>query len=143
MKLNKSAFALLGSCAIITLLSGCSTILCGPKQSVSINSKPAGAEVIVSDSHGVIVFQKTTPCLASLVPNKPDSERANYIVLIKKEGYAPVGVGLMIDPLTGPMWSLSPKGLDPKLIDQNAAVFHSENDLTICLKEQADLLAHH
>lgn len=161
MKLTKSAFAFLGSCALIMLLTGCSSMTCGSRQSLSINSKPAGAEVLVYDPHGEIVFQQTTPCVASLARTTPDEERANYIVLIRKEGYAPVqvpltsrinraylanvlngGLGLIVDSATGAMWTLSAEGLAPELMDQNAAFFHGENDLMVGLKPQANLVAH-
>jgi hypothetical protein len=163
MKLNKSVSTLIGSCALITLLTGCSSIICGPRQSLSISSKPAGAEVLVYNPQGDIVFQDTTPCVASLTRSTPEENRANYIVLIRKEGFAPVqipltsrlnkaylanvlfgGVGLIVDPLTGSMWTLRAEGLDAELVDQSAASFHDTHDFTILLKEQPaqDLVAH-
>ncbi len=163
MKLNKSLFALLGSFALITLLTGCSSIMCGPRQSISISSKPAGAEVLVLDPHGEIVFKNTTPCVASLLRSIPEEERANYIVLIRKEGYAPAqipltshinsaylanvlngGVGMIVDSLTGSMWTLSAEGLDPKLFDESASIVHEDQDLMVALKQQPaeDLMAH-
>jgi hypothetical protein len=163
MKLNKSVLTLLGSCALITLLTGCASMICGPRQSISISSKPAGAEVLVYDPHGEIVFQNTTPCVASLIRSTPEVERANYIILIRKEGYAPVqipltsrinkaylanvlngGIGLIVDSFAGTMWTLSAEGLDPKLVDQSAAIVHEDNDLMISLRQQVagGLLAH-
>jgi hypothetical protein len=165
MKLSKSVLTLVGACALTTLLTGCSSIICGSKQSFSINSKPAGAEVLVYDPHGEIVFQKTTPCVASLARTTPEEGRANYTVLIRKAGYAPVqvplisqvnracvanavfgGVGMIVDSATGAMWTLSPQGLDPELVDQNATSFHSDSDLMVRLKpqteQQAGLVAH-
>ena len=163
MKLNKSVITLLGSCALITLLTGCSSMICGPRQSISISSKPAGAEVLVYDPHGDIVFQNTTPCVASLIRSAPEVERAAYIILIRKEGYAPVqipltsrinaayvanvlngGVGMIVDSFAGTMWTLSADGLDANLVDESASIVHEDHDLMIALKHQAadDLLAH-
>ena len=135
------------------LLTGCASMVCGSKQAIGINSKPAGAEVLVYDPHGEIVFQNTTPCIASLIRSAPEIERANYIILIRKQGYAPVqipltsrlngaylanvlngGVGMIVDSFAGTMWTLSAEGLDPKLVDENAAILHAESDLTIALK---------
>src|SRR6266850_1143270 len=163
MKLNKFVITLLGFCALITLLTGCSSMMCGPRQSISISSKPTGAEVLVYDPHGEIVFQNKTPCVASLLRAAPEVERSAYIVLIRKEGYAPVqiplnshinaaylanvlngGVGMIVDSFAGTMWTLSADGLDAKLVDESASIVHEDSDLMIALKQQTgeDLLAH-
>src|SRR5947209_13115802 len=81
MKLIKSVFTLAAYCALMALLTGCSSILCGQRQSLSISSKPAGAEVLVYNPQGDIVFQNKTPCVASLARSTPEEGRANYIIL--------------------------------------------------------------
>src|SRR5438874_3007383 len=91
MKLTKSTLQLIGSCALATLFTGCASIMCGPKQAVSIDSRPAGAEVLVYDSRGEIIFQEPTPCVTHLARRDHDLlQPARYVVLIKKEGYVPV-----------------------------------------------------
>src|SRR5438876_9366776 len=152
----KSVITLLSGCCLITLLSGCASVLCGPKQSVAINSKPVGADVQIYNANGEIIFHKTTPCVAKLDRRAPELlESATYVILVKKEGYAPVqvplmgtvnrayfanilfgGLGLAIDPMTGSMWTLSPAGIDPTLAEQTAALFSHEDGLMIALKEQ-------
>ena len=134
--------------------------MCGPRQTVAINSKPEGAEVLVYDSCGEIVFQKTTPCVAELDRRTCDYEGGHYVVLIRKEGYSPVQipltgkvnrayfanivnvVGLIIDPITGSMWTLTPNEVSAKLVSENAALFNHDGGLMICLKEEVpqDLL---
>ncbi len=135
----------------MTLLSGCASMLCGTRQDVAIDSRPRGAEVLVYDSHCEIVLKEQTPCVAKLERSKT----AHYIVLIKKEGFAPVqvpltgkingaywanilfgGIGLVIDPMTGAMWTLTPETIDGEVVRENAGFFDHEPGLLICLKEQ-------
>jgi hypothetical protein len=139
MNLTKSLLKLIGCCSLIALLSGCASVICGPKQAVAIDSKPHGAEVLVYDSHCDVVFQQTTPCTAKLPRRTPDYDAANYVILIKKEGYAPVqipltgqvnrayfanvltaGIGFAVDPITGGMWTLSPDAVDSSAVTENA-----------------------
>jgi len=155
MKLTKSTVTLLACSCLATLFTGCASIMCCPQQSVSIDSRPRGAEVLVYDSRGQIVLQKTTPCVAKLIRREHDYLRAaNYVVLVRKEGYAPVqvpltglvnraycvnvlsaGIGYIVDPITGSMWTLSPAEVDTRLVAENAAFFHPDG-LMVCLKEE-------
>jgi hypothetical protein len=136
------------------MFTGCASIICGKQQSVSIDSKPAGAEVLVYDSNGEIIFQNTTPCVAKLNRKTSDYESADYVVLIRKEGFAPVQVpltgklnraylanflnviGFAIDPITGALWTLSPDEVAPKLEGEQAAFFGNQKGILICLKDQ-------
>jgi hypothetical protein len=155
MNLKKFALTVIGGCGAVALLGGCSSMLCGPTQSVSIDSKPQGAEVLVYDWNGEVVFSKTTPCVAHLDRGNGDYEHANYVVLVRKEGFAPVQihlngkvnrayllntlniVGFAIDPITHSMWSLSPDAVSAELLSENAAFFEKNKDgLFICLKEE-------
>jgi hypothetical protein len=157
MKTNKkSVIAILSGCCLITLLSGCASVLCGPQQQVSINSRPAGAEVIIYNARGDIVAERTTPCVAKLDRRSPDyMESANYVVLIRKEGYAPVqiplsgvvnrayfaniifgGLGLIIDPATGSMWTLSPSAVNANFASESAMNFTHSEGLMVVLKEE-------
>ena len=129
--------------------------MCGPEQKVSLDSRPRGAEVLVYDSRGEIVFQKTTPCVAHLPRREHDYlHGANYVVLVRKEGFAPVqipltglvnrayfanilsaGIGYVVDPVTGSMWTLTPGDVDAKLVSENAAFFQRDG-MTVCLKQE-------
>ena len=141
MNLNKSLLKLIGCCSLISLLTGCASFVCGPKQTVAIDTKPHGAEVLVYDGHCEVIMEKTTPCTVKLPRRTDDYEGANYVVLIKKEGFAPVqvpltaqvnrayfanvltaGIGFAIDPITGGMWTLTP--------DTIASPTFVENDVT-------------
>ncbi len=162
MNSKKSIVRLIGCCCVVALLSGCASFICGPQQTVAIDSRPAGAEVLVYDSRGEVVLKNTTPCVATLIRRSHDYlASADYIVLVRKEGYAPVqvplsgkvnrayfanilfgGLGLIVDPITGSMWTLSPDGVDVGLVSEHAAFFNHPDGLLICLKEQVpqDLL---
>ncbi len=155
MKLTKSTVTLIGCCALVSLLTGCGTIMCGPQQKVVLDSQPTGAEVLVYDSHGEIVFQKTTPCVAKLRRREHDvMQSANYVVLIKKEGYVPAqfpligvvnrayfanilnaGIGYAVDPMTGGMWTLAPQPMDINLVTEHPAFF-AEEGLLVSLSEE-------
>jgi len=136
--MNKSLLKLVGCCSLITLLTGCASVICGSKQAVTIDSKPHGAEVLVYDSHCEVIAQKTTPCVVNLNRRTEDYEGANYVILIKKEGFAPVQIpltaqvnrayfanvanaclGMAIDPITGGMWTLTPDSMDPSAVTEN------------------------
>ena len=158
MKLTKSTVTLIGCCGLIALLTGCGTIMCGPQQKVVLDSRPTGAEVLVYDSHGEIVFQKTTPCVARLNRREHDvMQSANYVVLIKKEGYAPAqfpligvinrayfanilsaGIGFAVDPMTGGMWTLTPQSMDENLVVEHPAFFADEG-LLVSLSEEGEM----
>ena len=146
MKLTKTVFAFLACASTITLFTGCASVLCGPKQTFSIGSKPNGADVIVYDAHGEKIFQEKTPCVATLTRVKPDDDRANYVVVVKKQGFASVqipltssvnkayfgnilcgGIGFLVDPATGAMWTLNPTPEGQKVLDHNTAFLRSDS----------------
>ena len=146
MKLIKTTFAFLACASTITLFTGCASVLCGPKQTFSIGSKPFGADVFVYDSHGEKFFENKTPCVVTLARVKPDTDRANYVVVIKKQGFAtaqiPItsavnkafflnifsaGIGFFVDPATGAMWTLAPTPEGNKVLDHNTAFLRSDS----------------
>jgi len=153
----KSVIKLITGCCLITLLSGCASVVCGPKQSVAINSRPNGAQIMIYDWKGDVVFKNVTPCVAKLERRQHDVlDGANYVVLIKKEGFAPEqvplvstvnrayfanvlngGIGFLVDPMVGAMWTLNPPGIDPALGPQTTSLFTHEDGLLIRLKEEA------
>src|SRR5256885_14258648 len=94
MKKLKSALAFLALASVAALVSGCASVACGSRQDVALYSKPNGADVIVYNNHGEIVYRGLTPCLAKLDRTAPESGRANYIVLMKKPGCQPAQLQL-------------------------------------------------
>src|SRR5438270_5979810 len=93
MKMKTSVLTLVG-CAMITLFTGCASVICGSKQTFAIETQPPGADVLVYDAQGSVIFQSTSPCVAELARIAPEKDRASYIFLIKKQGFDPVQVPL-------------------------------------------------
>src|SRR5260370_13647789 len=153
MKLTKLTCILLGCFGLATLLTGCSSVICGPRQNVAIDSMPSGAKVQIYDARGEVVYDDTTPCLAKLKRGGPGSmEAGQYTIVIKKDGYSPVQVpliglvnrayalnalnvvGLVVDPITGSMWTLRPEKSDSRLARQNSPSFRPHAGPMFCLK---------
>lgn len=122
---------------------GCGTILNGSETTVSFNSVPRGDVTIDGKKFG------KTPVSVKL------SNKKDHIVHIEADGYRPydgkieknfsswyfgniiVGgmVGLIVDPLTGGMWYLSPKNLNATLVkvglQKNLSKYLESGKLTI------------
>ena len=146
MKLTSSTLAFIGCCAVTLLFTGCGSVMCGKRQSVNLESLPTGANVSVYDSRGEIVCEKTTPCTVTLPRRHPDLvQPAQYVVLVKKEGFTPVqfplagvvnrayyanimngGIGYAVDPVTGGMWTLVSETTDGKVVNEAAGFFRDE-----------------
>lgn len=75
---------LLGSIGITFMLSSCASIINGTRQSVSVNSIPSGAKVIVKG-----VEMAKTPAIIELKRNE-----TNIVVRFDKDGFEPVEVAL-------------------------------------------------
>lgn len=126
---------LLLSCLL--LFSSCATIISGSRQEVEISSEPALAKVFIND-----VETGITPVVQNLKRNQ------DYTILIKKDGYKTYRavlkkqfnewylgnillggvVGLIIDPITGAMYRLSPKEIHKNFNNSTAS---AENEDTI------------
>src|SRR3954470_17734214 len=152
MKEMKSIFVCLGLALVPVLLSGCASVTCGTKQDVALYSKPLDANVIVYNNHGDIVYTGKTPCIAKLARTAPESERANYIVLLKKAGYQDVQVplksqlnragvasafvrALIVDADVGGAWTLVPAAETPELVQENPDMLHPDG---VCLSMTPD-----
>ena len=112
-------------------LSGCATIISGSRQNIDIFSPPDTAKVAIFDENNNKVFEASTPVTARLQRGSGFFSGANYRIEITKEGqekqttlvtsslntapylfgnlYGGGWIGLLIlDPITGAMWKLSP-----------------------------------
>ena len=127
---------------------------CGTRQDVALYSKPAGAQVIVYNNHGEIAFQSTTPCVARLARTAPESERANYIVLMKKEGYQDIQIplksrlnqagfasafvgSLIVDADIGGAWTLCAETDHPELIVESPDILRPDGLCTVLSESPA------
>lgn len=120
----------------MVMLSGCASIIAGGHRDINIKSTPTDATVSIQDRESKqIVHKGQTPFIVPLSTGGGYFKSKQYEVTISKDGYAtktinidsflsgwyagnvilwPVVVigALIIDPLTGAMWSLSPKNID-------------------------------
>lgn len=126
-------------------LSGCASIVKGSSQDIAIATKPEGARFSIKDNrHGNTVREGVTPGSVSLEKGSGYFKGADYTVTLTKEGYAPqtidvkssasgwyIGGNLIIggligwvivDPLTGAMWKLTPEGIETSLEPARAEV---------------------
>jgi hypothetical protein len=137
-------------------LIGCATIMKGSDQKVAFQSSPSGAKVSVYDSSGMLVGDGTTPITLPLKKGASYFQAAKYRVVFeatghqKKEiwltgslegGWYIVGnffigglIGwLIVDPLTGAMWTLSPDTVNATL---DPGMSKIDGGLRVILAEQ-------
>ena len=120
----------------MVMLSGCASMVAGGDRKISIKSTPTDATISIQDRESKqIVYKGQTPMIVPLSTRGGYFKSKQYDVTISKDGYDtknvnidsflsgwyagniilwPVAVigGLIIDPLTGAMWSLTPKNID-------------------------------
>jgi hypothetical protein len=120
----------------MAMLSGCASIVAGSHRDINIKSTPPDAVVSIQERESKqIVHKGQTPLVVPLSTRGGYFKSKQYDVTISKDGYVnktinidsflsgwyagnvilwPAAVigGLIIDPLTGAMWSLTPKNID-------------------------------
>lgn len=148
-----SAIALSG----IMALNGCASIIGkSSPQVITINSSPSDANLKIEDIRtGGTVYAGKTPYTATLSRNAGYFKSARYQVVVEKDGYptkqfiidgTPNGwyiggnfifgglIGwLIVDPLTGAMWTLSPEFINADLGAKTTLIKTGEG-LAIALK---------
>jgi hypothetical protein len=161
MRLSKHLLTLVGSIALLNLVTGCSSVMCGSHQAISINSRPLGADVLIYNSDCQVVYRKTTPCVADLPRSDGAGKPGHYVILIKKQGFTPVqvpltgkpndayyasilagGVGSLVDNATGAKWTLTPEVVETDAVPHSYSVFQQE-DVMVVLKPRTTEEPHH
>lgn len=103
--------------ALALTATSCATIVCGSKQSVSVTSSPANADIIVDGK-----FEARTPANLSLERKKShtlvlhlDGYKDYELKLERKFNAWYIGnlafgglIGIIVDPITGAMYKLTP-----------------------------------
>lgn len=133
---------------LIIALSGCASIIDGGRKEVTVRSQPTGAKVTVIDKKGVEVSVQQTPAVFTLKRGGAYST-ARYRLLVELPGHEPVEaeiksklngwyfgnllfgglVGMLIvDPLTGAMWKLSPNEVDLTLSPNGLSSIQADGD---------------
>jgi hypothetical protein len=146
--------------ALLIVFSGCASIIHGTNQNIKISSEPSGAGVVIYNRQNAIVYNSSTPTVAKLKRGGGYFGGAAYRVEITKEGYETQTINitssfnggsfivgnlffggflgwLIVDPLTGGMWTLKPKSIDTGL-RQSLSLKNDESEegIYIVLKEQ-------
>lgn len=140
----------------VFLLLGCATIIHGGMEKIRVSSKPEGAKVVLVDLvDNTEVEVGTTPVTVEIDKGKGFFTKPQYKLVISKEGYKPKEVmlkasvdgwyvagnffcfhllgWLLIDPISGAMWNLSPNKVDVQLAEDSSAMA-----FTIVLVDQVD-----
>ena len=116
--------------AVLLSCVGCASIVGETTQLVTVNSTPAGAEVVVRDEKGVQVFHGTTPATLTLDKSDGYFDGKDYTFEFTKAGFESRAVLLesetnnwylwgniafggiigwfVVDPATGAMWKYDP-----------------------------------
>jgi hypothetical protein len=156
--MKAKGLVLIVTAAVALFATSCASIVSGGSQKLNLKSDPTSANVVITnDSSSQKVFTGTTPAIVSLKKGDGFFKGANYTVVVSKEGYKNVEVKitsnmngwflggnlvfggligwLIVDPMTGAMWTLSPKNIDAKM--QNTAVgdaFKNKDAITIVMR---------
>lgn len=147
-----------GAMISVMALSGCATIVGERDESVTLNSSPSEANILITDEKGQEIVSGTTPSTVQL--KKSDGSYfggKTYTVKISKEGYDARTViidssangwyiagnllfggiigYLIVDPLTGAMYNLSPNNINASLDESVARAEDNGKVLNIVLLE--------
>lgn len=134
------------SLALTFLASGCATIVSGSKQNVKFSSNPSTASIFIDE-----VEVGKTPFEIKL------ARKSEHSVMIKLEGYQTyqtnltkkfnawyignilIGglIGLVIDPITGAMYNLSPDEINAEM-SKGTAFNSSKKDVYIAVVLNVD-----
>ena len=120
----------------VLFLQSCATIISGSRQTIQFNSNPANATVFINEIEaGKTPFQKRL------------KRNEEYKVSIELEGYETyetkltkkfnewyIGniifgglVGLVVDPITGAIYKLSPKEVNSRMTEDNSDIVFKDN----------------
>lgn len=142
--------------AIAALLSsGCASIFNGGDRSIAINSQPTGAAVTVAKANTEeVVSSGVTPMTVSLPPKAGYFRGQSYTVSFKLAGYQSTAVQIrptltgwyfgniilggligmvVVDPLTGSMWNLTPDKIQQTLTPAQASLIKNGNGFVVVL----------
>ncbi|MDB6124832.1 MAG: hypothetical protein JWQ71_3825 [Pedosphaera sp.] len=132
---------------VIASGAGCASMVDGGPTVVHINSEPAGAKVSVFDREDKPVYTQTTPASLSLQRSHGYFAGERYKVVFEAPGYYPATryidsqingwylgniffggvIGLLVvDPMTGAMYTLSPNELNCNLVPSTVAMSPEE-----------------
>jgi hypothetical protein len=154
--LRKMSMAVvLGGCCA---LSACATIVHSGPRSIPVASTPAGAKVSIYDRNNSLVETNTTPFVAQLSPKYGYFKGQKYRLVFELPAHAPAEVNLeaslsgwyfgnlvfggligmlIVDPLTGAMYNLSPAKIEQSLSSEQAQIVRQGKGVLVVLASQA------
>jgi len=120
---------------VLSLTSGCATIINGRTADVTLQSTPSNATVTVRDDQGVVIAQTATPGKVTLKRGKSFLHPARYTATFEKPGYVsaetPIApklnpwvlgnivlggpIGLGVDAVSGALWRPADGTIDQAL----------------------------
>lgn len=128
---------ILSAFLLCMLTLGCASIIRGSNQVVAFKSNPSEAKFKIYDDNGELIVNNTTPNVVTLKRGNGYFKKKSYKVVVEKEGYQTMEfqiegkvngwylggnlifgglIGyLIVDPLTGAMWTLSPEEINATL----------------------------
>jgi hypothetical protein len=146
--------ALLGASSA---LSGCATIVHSGPRNIPVASTPPGAKVSIYDRSNSLVMTNTTPFVAPLDTKFGYFKGQTYRLVFEMPGYYSAVVNLdssvsawyignllfggligmlIVDPLTGAMYNLSPEKIEQPLAPTQAQLIRSGQGLLVILASQ-------
>jgi hypothetical protein len=153
MRRTKEAFTLVLLTALLFAL-GCASIVSKSSYPIIINSQPDQATITIKNEDGLSIYRGSTPTTVTLKPSTGYFQGQSYTVTFSKDGYEeqtafinyeldPWYIGnilfggliglLIVDPLTGAMWTLEPDVLQIGLAEKTASLDSNEPTLHIVL----------
>jgi hypothetical protein len=138
-------------------LSGCATIVHGGPRAISVASAPVGAKVSIYDRSNTLVMTNTTPFIAQLPTKYGYFKGQNYRLVFEMPAHTTAEVNLtssvsgwyfanlvfggaigmlIVDPITGAMFNLSPEKLDQNLTATQAKVIKDRTGFLVVLSSQ-------
>ena len=148
-----------GVIAVVLCLSitSCASIFSGGPKKVSINTTPPGAKITIYDKEGKVVANRQSPTVVPLDRSTGYFAGQEYRIVIEKPGYKSTEVRVkatingwyfgnlfiggvigmvIVDPLTGAMFTLSPDKIQETLTPAQRSGLKKGGGLGIMLKEQ-------
>jgi PEGA domain len=148
-EIMKTQIVFVSLLTIPLLLTGCASIVDSGPKTVQINSNPEGAKVTISNRVGKEVSVQTTPATVALERASGPFEGEDYTLHFEAAGYYPyethvqssldgwywgniffgglIGMGL-VDPMTGDMFTLSPRVANCNLIPNQALLTNGQSN---------------
>jgi len=144
--------------AATVFAGGCASIVHSGPRSVPIASTPPGATVSIYDRSNNVVSVNTTPFIASLPTKYSYFRGQSYRLVFEMPGYAKAETRLepsvsgwyfgnlvfggvlgmlIVDPITGAMYNLSPEKIEQPLTSTQAGIIRNGDGMMVILVSQA------